>query len=62
MTDAQCRLIAAALALVAGAVLCLARPTDPSVGPGLMIIAGVLFAVEYVRTQLPPRDGKPGPG
>ena len=50
MTNVQARLIASALALVAGAVLRLAAPNE-SGGPAILILAGVLFVVEYVRAQ-----------
>lgn len=56
MTDAQARLIAAALALIAGAVLAFVLPHDRPFNNPLLIVAGILFMVEYVRTQWP----KPG--
>jgi hypothetical protein len=54
MTDTQARLIASALVLVAGAVL---WGPSPSAGQWVMLLAGILFVVEYVRTQLPAGPG-----
>jgi hypothetical protein len=59
VSDVQARLIAAALALVAGAIFSLARPQQESLGNSVMIVAGVLFVVEYLRAQ-PPAKGGPG--
>ena len=53
MSNVQARLIAASLALVAGAILFASRPDEPFLRTGVLIIAAVLFIVEYVRTQLP---------
>jgi hypothetical protein len=55
VSNVQARLIASSLALIAGSILWLATPQEASLGPGAMIVAGVLFAVEYIRTQLPER-------
>jgi hypothetical protein len=54
MSNVQARLIASGLALVAGAILAAARLPDTFLGTGVLYVAGVLFVVEYVRTQLPP--------
>lgn len=53
VTNVQARLISSGLALVAGAILFAAHPQEPFLSTGVLIIAGVLFIVEYVRTQLP---------
>ena len=56
MTNVQARLIAASLALIAGAILFAARPEEPFLRWGVLAVAGVLFTIEYVRTQLPPPE------
>jgi uncharacterized membrane protein YgaE (UPF0421/DUF939 family) len=53
MNNVQARLLAASLALIAGAILFASRPDEPFLRSGVLIIAAVLFVVEYVRTQLP---------
>ena len=51
MTNAIGRLIAAAMAMVAGAVSCTASNLDINVGITILVVATVLFAVEYFRVQ-----------
>ena len=58
MTNVQARLIAASLALVAGAILFVASPDQVLIKDGFLFVAIVLFIVEYVRIQLPP-PGQP---
>ena len=59
MSNVQARLIASSLALVAGAILYAGRPDDPFWGKTVLMAAGILFVVEYVRTQVPPSDVRP---
>ncbi len=51
MTNAIGRLIAAAIAMVAGAVACTASGLDIRVGITILLVATALFAVEYFRMQ-----------
>jgi len=53
VTNLQARLIAAGLALIAGAIFAASRPDDPSQRGTILLVAAVLFVVEYVRSQLP---------
>ena len=55
MSDVQARLLASGLGLIAGAILCL-EPLHVGLGNGVVLISGVLFVVEYIRSQLP--DGR----
>lgn len=59
MSNLQARLIAVSLALIAGAILCATRPDDPSQRSTVLVIAAVLFVVEYIRAQLPAGDVRP---
>jgi hypothetical protein len=54
MTNLQARLIASAIALMAGAIASLSTKHEIAVlGFWITIIAVVVFAVEYVRAQKP---------
>jgi hypothetical protein len=55
VSDVQARLLASGLGLIAGAILCL-EPQHVGLGRGIVLIASVLFVVEYIRSQLP--DGR----
>ncbi len=59
MSDVQARLLASGLALIAGAILC-SEPQHAGLGNGTVLIAAVLFAVEYVRSQLPDTPTRAG--
>ena len=52
MTNAQVRLLAAALALIAGGIIANARSVDVNVGLIIIILSAVIFAVEYVRSRM----------
>ena len=58
MSSVQARLIAASLALVAGAILYVGRPDDSFWGKTVLTAAGILFVVEYFRSQLPPSESR----
>ena len=51
MTNIQVRLIASALGLIAGAIISTTERVDVNVGLAIVIICGVLFLVEYFRSQ-----------
>ena len=53
MTNLQARLIASALGLMAGAILCTTDRVDINVGLAILIVSAVLFVVEYFRIQKP---------
>ena len=53
MANSVGRLIAAAIAMVAGAVACTAEGLSWNVGVGILLVAGALFLAEYVRSQTP---------
>jgi hypothetical protein len=59
MSNVQARLLAASLALIAGAILNLTRHDVPLFRDGVLFIAAVLFVVEYVRIQLPGSEARP---
>ena len=51
MTNSQTRLIAASIALLAGAVAAGADSLDVNVGIVIIIVSGAIFIAEYVRSQ-----------
>jgi hypothetical protein len=51
MTNKQARLIGAAVALLGGGVAANAEQLDINVGIAIIVVAGVLFMVEYIRCQ-----------
>jgi hypothetical protein len=51
MTNAVGRLIAAAIAMVAGAVACTASDLSINVGIAILAVATALFCAEYFRAQ-----------
>lgn len=51
MTNAVGRLIAAAIAMVAGAVACTTSNLDGDVGIAILVVASALFVAEYFRAQ-----------
>ena len=51
MTNQQARLIGTAIALLGGAVAAMTENLDINVGITIIFIAGVLFLVEYFRSQ-----------
>jgi hypothetical protein len=53
MTNAVGRLIATAIAMVAGAVACTASGLNINFGMAVLVVATALFVAEYFRTQSP---------
>jgi hypothetical protein len=53
VSNVQARLIASALGLVAGAILCTTSNVHASTGLGVLIVSAGLFVVEYIRAQKP---------
>ena len=51
MTNVQARLLAAAIAMLAGAVAASTDNLDVNVGMTIIFVSGVLFLVEYIRSQ-----------
>jgi uncharacterized membrane protein len=51
MSNMQTRLMAAAIALLAGAILCTSDQVNINVGLAILIVSAALFAVEYFRMQ-----------
>jgi hypothetical protein len=51
MTNVQARLLAAAIAMLAGAVAASTDNLDINVGITIIFVSGVLFLVEYIRSQ-----------
>ena len=51
MTNVQVRLLAAAIALVAGALAASTDNLDVSVGIVIIILSGAIFLTEYVRCR-----------
>ena len=51
MTNQQARLIGTAIALLGGAVAATAENLHINVGIAVILVAGVLFLAEYVRSQ-----------
>ena len=51
MTNVQVRLLAAAIAMLAGAVAASTDNLDINEGITIIFVSGVLFLVEYIRSQ-----------
>ena len=51
MTNVQVRLLAAAIALLAGAVAASTDNLDVNVGIVIILVSGAIFLAEYVRCQ-----------
>ena len=51
MTNVQVRLLAAAIALLAGAVASSTDNLDVNVGIVIILVSGAMFIAEYVRSQ-----------
>ena len=51
MTNVQARLLAAAIALLAGALAANTDNLDVNVGILIIIVSGAIFLAEYVRCQ-----------
>lgn len=51
MTNVQVRLLAAAIALVAGALAASTDNLDVNVGIAMTLVSGAMFLTEYVRAQ-----------
>ena len=51
MTNVQARLLAAAIAMLAAAVAASTDNLDANVGITIIFVSGVLFLVEYIRSQ-----------
>ena len=51
MTNVPVRLLAAAIAMLAGAVAASTDNLDINVGITIIFVSGVLFLVEYIRSQ-----------
>ena len=51
MTNSQVRLIAAAIALLAGGVIANANDIDVSVSIVIILVSAIIFIIEYIRNQ-----------
>jgi hypothetical protein len=51
MTNDVGRLIAAAIAMVAGAIACTTSNLNINVDIGILVVAGAIFVAEYFRAQ-----------
>ena len=51
MTNVQVRLLAAAIALLAGALAASTDNLDINVGIFIIVVSGAIFLAEYVRCQ-----------
>ena len=51
MTNVQVRLLAAAIALLAGALAASTDNLDVNVGLVIILVSGAIFLAEYVRCQ-----------
>ena len=51
MTNDVGRLIAASIAMVAGASACTTNNLDINVGISILVVAGAIFVAEYFRSQ-----------
>ena len=51
MTNTAGRLIAAAIAMVAGAIACSTENLDINIGIVILFVASALFVAEYFRAQ-----------
>ncbi len=52
MTNVQVRLLAAAIAMVAGAIAASTDNLDVNVGLAIILVSGALFLAEYIRCQI----------
>lgn len=53
MTNVQVRLLAASIALLAGAVAASTTNLDVNIGIVIIVVSGAAFIAEYVRSQWP---------
>lgn len=53
MTNAQTRLIASAIGLLAGSTLCTTDNVNINFGLAILFVSAVLFVVEFFRIQKP---------
>ena len=51
MTNVQVRLLASAIALLAGALAASTDNLDVNVGLAIILVGGALFLAEYIRCQ-----------
>ncbi len=51
MTNVQVRLLAAAIAMLAGAVAASTDNLNVNVGLAIILVSGALFIAEYIRCQ-----------
>ena len=51
MTNVQVRLLAAAIALIAGALAASTDNLEVNVGIAIILVSGAMFIAEYVRSQ-----------
>ncbi len=51
MTNVQVRLLASAIALIAGALAASTDNLDVNVGIAIIVVSGAIFLAEYVRCQ-----------
>lgn len=51
MTNVQARLLAAAIAMLAGAVAASTDNLDVNVGLAIILVSACLFVAEYIRSQ-----------
>ncbi len=51
MTNVQVRLLAAAIAMLAGAVAASTDNLNVNVGLAIILVSGALFLAEYIRCQ-----------
>jgi len=56
VTNIQVRLLAAAIALVAGALAASSTALDVNVGIIIIILSGAVFIAEYVRSYLKKKE------
>jgi len=53
MTNSQTRLIASAIGLLAGSILCTTDNVNINFGLAILIVSACLFVVEFFRLQKP---------
>lgn len=53
MTNSQTRLIASAIGMLAGSILCTTNNVDINFGLAILFVSTVLFVVEFFRLQKP---------
>ncbi len=54
MTNVQVRLLAAAIALLAGALAASTDNLSVNVGISIILVSGAMFVAEYIRSQRQP--------